>query len=354
MKLHENLSFLIKHTPAAVAMFDKNMCYLAHSDRWLSDYQLGDIDIIGKSHYEVFPDVRASWKKDHQNVLNGSVIRKTEEEWEREDGEKFYLRYELRPWKDKKEKIGGLIMFTEVITPMVQARKSLERTVEELKETNADLEQFAYIASHDLKEPIRTIYGLIQILENNIKDNISDDDLNYISMIKSSSRTMINITESLLQFSRIGRVEEPKESINITELFSKEAKRLEHEKINISIPETDYYVSFQKNWLNHIVKNLVQNAIKYNLEPNKEITVSITQASKVSIIAIKDNGMGLQLEHTDKVFKMFQRLHNKEEIQGNGIGLALCKKIIEFNGGKIWYEPNIDKGTTFFFSIFSE
>jgi len=352
MKLNENLSFLIKHTPAAVAMFDKNLCYLAHSDRWLKDYQLGDVDIIGKSHYEVFPDVLDRWKRDHQKVLQGAVLKKDEEQWVRDDDEIVYLRYELRPWFDKDNEIGGMIMFTEVTTPMVEARKSLEKSIDELKLSNKDLKEFAYIASHDLKEPVRNIHGLVQLLENNIADQISPDDFSHLATIKKASQTMIDITDGLLEFSRIGRIDEKKEKINVSKLFARLQKEFQNEQVKIEIPEKEYDIVFTKKWMTFIMESLLKNAINFNKEDNKLIKIGVTQASRATIVSVSDNGIGLDTGESEKVFTMFKRLHNQKDFLGKGVSLALCKKIIEHNGGKMWYEPNGEKGTTFFFSTF--
>jgi light-regulated signal transduction histidine kinase (bacteriophytochrome) len=352
MKLNENLSFLIKHTPAAVAMFDTNVCYLAHSDRWLTDYQLGNVDIIGKSHYEVFPDILERWKRDHQRVLRGEVLKKDEEQWVREDNKIMYLRYELRPWYNKNEEIGGLIMFTEVITPIVEARKKLERSVAELQQSNKDLKEFAYIASHDLMEPVRNIHGLVQLLEGRIENQISSDDFSHLATIKKASHTMIDITDGLLEFSRIGRVEEKKENINVSKLFAKLQEKYQNETVQIDIPNEEYSLVFTKKWFIFIVESLLLNAIKFNLSDQKQVRIGVTQASKATIVTVEDNGIGLDADDDEKVFAMFQRLHNQKDFIGKGVSLALCKKIIEHNGGKMWYEPNANKGTTFFFSIF--
>ncbi|MGB3691252.1 MAG: chemotaxis protein CheB, partial [Spirulinaceae cyanobacterium] len=179
----EKLSLFIQHVPSAIAMFDSQMRYLATSRRWLTDYHLSQKDIIGRSHYDVFPEIPERWKEDHRKVLAGITVKSAEDSFIRDNGNIDWLRYELRPWFTQEGEIGGLIMFTEVITEMKQAKEALRQANVELelrvgkrtaeheiakdKAEAADRAKSAFIAhmSHELRTPLNGILGFAQILK---------------------------------------------------------------------------------------------------------------------------------------------------------------------------------------------
>ena len=165
----ERLRLFIEHAPASLAMFDRQMRYLSVSRRWLSDYGLEGRDIIGQSHYEVFPDIPEQWRELHRRGLAGEVARMEEDLFHRADGSTQWLRWEIRPWRDGGGGVAGIVIFTEDITErkvavekLRAANEGLAATSNELARSNQDLEQFAYVASHDLQEPLRMVSGFLQ------------------------------------------------------------------------------------------------------------------------------------------------------------------------------------------------
>ncbi|MGB1216967.1 MAG: PAS domain-containing protein, partial [Saprospiraceae bacterium] len=264
----EILKQLIKHTPADVAMFDKEMCYLQHSERWLIDYDLEGQEIIGKSHYEVFPDITEKWKEDHRRVQKGEVLSNPEDYWIRDDGSEVYLNWHLQPWHLANGEIGGIIMFTQVVTDEVKNRLALEESNTDLKQSNLDLEQFAYIASHDLKEPLRMIGNFNQLLSIRYGDKLDDKGRGYLDYSMKSVKKMENLIVNILDFSRVGRQKNSIKKCDITKLITKKIdnlKMLIQEKnaeiITKTMPKEIYC---EENQIGLVFYNLINNALKFN------------------------------------------------------------------------------------------
>ncbi len=354
-KEQETFSFLIKHTPSAIAMFDTQMNYIAHSKRWLIDYNLGDQEIIGKSHYEVFPDIPDRWKQNHQDVLNGEIYRNDEDKWERENGNTFYIRYELRPWYNDNEEIGGIIMFTEVITNQVENRLNLEKTVEELMRSNVDLEQFAFVASHDLQQPLRMIGNFSELLQIKYAHKIDNECAEYLNIISDSASRMKELINNLLNYSRVGRKESEFNNTNINTLVNNKLKDLalviKERNAEISTNISTKPIKCEASQIGLVFYNLISNGIKFNKSKIPKIQINQKENKTHHLFEIVDNGIGLPKKYEEKAFKIFQRLQINSDFNGTGIGLALCKKIIERHNGEITYSENLEKGTTFLFSI---
>lgn len=354
-KERETFKFLIEHTPSAIAMFDTNMRYLARSKRWMVDYNLGEEDIIGRSHYKVFPDIPDRWKKNHQDVLSGEIYRNDEDKWERENGDVYYIRYELRPWYDDANKVGGLIMFTEVITEQVENRLRLEKTVEELLRSNVDLEQFAFVASHDLQQPLRMIGNFSELLQINYADKIDEECGRYLNIISDSATRMKELINNLLDYSRVGRKEKEYSAVVMEELINSKLKDLalvlEEKNVNIVTSLLSIPVHCEAQQIGLVFYNLISNAIKFNKSAIPQVQIIQKDNETHHLFQVIDNGIGLKKEYENKAFLIFQRLHTKSEYEGTGIGLALCKKIISRHDGTISYHENPEGGTTFEFSI---
>ncbi len=354
-KAEENLAQIIKYTPAAVAMFDLNMCYIAHSDRWLEDYKLKDQHLIGRSHYEIFPDVLDRWKEDHKRVMNGETLINREDEWKRKDGSTVYINWELRPWKDSNGEIGGLIMYTQVITDQVKNRKHLESLIDELNRSNSDLEQFAYVASHDMKEPVRMINSFSDLLRLKYADQLDEKGKTYLSKIKNSSERMTKMISSLLDYARIGQNSERQTTFlfskSLNNVLEDQSKFLSERNAKVSLNSSDHEIYYNPNFLRIILTNLIINGVKYNKNVNPEISIDLEKQENDLIVKVRDNGIGIEKGNEAKVFGIFQRLQNSSDYAGTGIGLALVKKIIESGGGNITYESDGKNGTIFIFKL---
>ncbi len=352
----EQIRLFVKHTPAAIAMFDNQMRYMVASDRWYRDYGLEGSDIIGKSHYKVFPEVEnmPHWKALHQRCLNGAIEIREQDAFPRSDGTTDYIRYEIYPWKTSSDKIGGIIMFTEVITEKIKAQEDLRKLNKRLTESNKELEQFAYVASHDLQEPLRMVSSFLQLLEKKYKGQLDDSAHQYIHFAVDGSERMKTLINDLLKFSRVGTTAEENSEVDCNMLLKNVIKVYE-QKINenearIRVGELPV-IKGNKTQLEQLFQNLIGNALKYRGKDAPCIEIGATEEGPGWVFHVKDNGIGIEKKFYEKVFVIFQRLHGKNEYGGTGIGLAICKKIVERHGGKIWIESEPGNGTTFYFSF---
>lgn len=223
-----------------------------------------------------------------------------------------------------------------------------------LERKNKELEQFAYVASHDLQEPLRTTAGFFNLFKRKYSTNIDQEASQYITYIQEAIQRMKTLINDLLQYSRIGTNVHP-EPFEIKDVIE-ELK----EDIHASINETNAVIKYDqlpdfigyRTEIKLLLQNLISNGIKFRT-PNVPpiIEVSAENIDGGFLFSFKDNGIGINPNMHEKVFGLFQRLHTQAEYKGSGIGLAHCKKIIELHGGDIWFEPNADHGTTFKFTL---
>lgn len=233
--------------------------------------------------------------------------------------------------------------------------ETLDRRARELARSNAELEQFAYVASHDLQEPLRMVSSFLTQLEKKYNDQLDDKARQYIHYAVDGAKRMRQIILDLLQFSRVGKQGSLPEKINTNELMETvcilQQKLIEENKALITWNNLPVIKTFKAPLL-QILNNLINNAIKYrkpNVDP--QITVSVTEQADYWEFKVADNGIGIDSEFYEKIFVIFQRLHVKELYGGTGIGLAIVKKIVEHLGGRIWVDSTPDVGSSFFFTI---
>jgi light-regulated signal transduction histidine kinase (bacteriophytochrome) len=326
------------------------------SDRWYRNYGLEGTDIIGKSHYKVFPEVEnmPHWKALHQRCLNGAIEIREQDAFPRSDGTTDFIRYEIYPWKTSSDKIGGIIMFTEVITEKIKAQEDLRKLNKRLTESNKELEQFAYVASHDLQEPLRMVSSFLQLLEKKYNEQLDDSAHQYIHFAVDGSERMKTLINDLLKFSRVGTTVEENSEVDCNMLLKNVIKVYE-QKINeneakIRVRELPV-IKGNRTQLEQLFQNLIGNALKYRGKDAPCIEIGANEEGAGWVFHVKDNGIGIEKKFYEKVFVIFQRLHGKNEYGGTGIGLAICKKIVERHGGKIWIESEPGSGTTFYFSF---
>ena len=233
--------------------------------------------------------------------------------------------------------------------------ENLEKHAKDLATSNAELEQFAYVASHDLQEPLRMVTSFLTRLESKYNSQLDEKAHQYIHFAVDGAKRMRQIILDLLQFSRVGRHEDDLELIEVQEIVAEvvtlQKKIIEEKQANISIGDLPTLRTFRSPLL-QIFHNLISNALKYTQE-GRPAFISIICYSTKSYwqFSVEDNGIGIEPEYSDQIFVIFQRLHQKEEYGGTGIGLAVVKKIIDNMGGKIWVESIPGEGSTFHFTL---
>jgi PAS domain S-box-containing protein len=226
---------------------------------------------------------------------------------------------------------------------------------QELVRSNSDLQQFAYVASHDLQEPLRMVASYLQLLERRYKDRLDADANEFIQYAVDGAGRMQNLINDLLAYSRVGTQGKPFKLTDYGEVLKQVLLQLK-----IAIEETGAVITYDEplphvmadeGQLIQVLQNLVSNAIKFQGEQEPRIHIGAKHAEGEWVFSVKDQGIGMDPQYKDRIFLIFQRLHNRTEYRGTGIGLAICKRIIERHGGRIWVESEPEKGSTFYFTI---
>jgi PAS domain S-box-containing protein len=235
-----------------------------------------------------------------------------------------------------------------------KTEENLKLKLEELARSNAELEQFAYVASHDLQEPLRMISSYLQLLQRRYQGKIDDKADKYIYFAVDGAARMQNLINDLLEFSRVAtRAKEP-ESTDCEFLLDKVLSNLDlyikQNKATVShgpLPE----IMADNNQLAQLFQNLIINGIKFHSDEAPKVHISAEKKANKWVFSVQDNGIGIDPQYSEKIFEVFKRLHNKDEYPGTGIGLAICKRIIERHGGLIFVESELGKGSTFYFTL---
>lgn len=225
----------------------------------------------------------------------------------------------------------------------------------ELERSNLDLEQFAYASSHDLQEPLRKIKNYGELFVSKYGDGLDSDAKRYIDVMVRGAAKMQNLIDDLLQYSRINSRGKDLVSLETKKIIANVLDSLEY-LINSSgaviyLPDNMPVVEADESQLEQVFQNLISNSIKFKKDHNPEVRIKVEQQPPNWLFTVEDNGIGFDMEYADKIFTVFQRLHSQNEYQGTGIGLALCKKIIERHGGQIWAESKLGEGACFYFTL---
>ncbi|MBK5271894.1 MAG: GHKL domain-containing protein, partial [Bacteroidia bacterium] len=234
------------------------------------------------------------------------------------------------------------------------ARQETEQANIDLERKNKELEQFAYIASHDMQEPLRTTTSFIELLQKQYKGKLDGKADKYLTFIAQSSERMKVLINDLLEYSRIGRKKELenvdcnnvlKEVLaDLSTVIKETGARIDSEKLPV--------VHGYPTELKQLFQNLVTNAVKFRKESiAPKINISVQKIDGYWQFAVKDNGIGIEEQFNNRIFEIFQRLHTRNEYEGSGIGLSNCKKIVELHKGRIWVESISGNGSTFYFTL---
>lgn len=240
------------------------------------------------------------------------------------------------------------------ITARKKAEAALETHARELSRSNEELEQFAYVASHDLREPLRMVSNFVQLLERHYKGKLDSNADEYIYFAVDGAKRMQILIDDLLTFSRVGTRGKPFQPTHIQAVLTQVCQDLQ-----LIITENQAQIVFHDLptiiaddiQMAQLFQNLITNAIKFHSDHPPYVQITARQEENQWHFIVSDNGIGIDPKFADRIFDIFQRLHTREEYEGTGIGLAVCKKIVERHGGQIWVESSLEQGTTFHFTI---
>lgn len=296
------------------------------------------------------PDDRAAWQEMATARLSRNDGSEQEYRLRRQDGQYRWMHEIAQPFHDQDGRFAGHLAACLDITDARQAQ-------EKLTQSNAELEQFAYVASHDLREPLRMVSSYMGLIERRLGNQANAELMEFLAFAKDGATRMDKLILDLLQYSRIGRMSAPKRAVDLTQSLSVALGNLgvmideSHARICIdALP----VVNASDDDMVRLFQNLLGNAIKY-AQPGVVPQISIEARHEAGSwrFSVRDNGIGIDHSYFDRVFRIFQRLHARDEHGGgSGIGLSICKKIVESHGGRIWVDsPGANQGTTFFFTL---
>lgn len=233
-------------------------------------------------------------------------------------------------------------------------REELNEILIKLERSNAELQQFAYVASHDLREPLRTITSFLQLLEKRYKDQLDQDANEFIEFAVDGAKRMDDMITDLLEYSRVSSKEREFSLVNIEKILDETLLNLK-----IQIDESNAVITYDplptvygdKKLLVELLQNIISNAIKYRSKKTPRIHISAKKETNQWLFCVKDNGIGIDSNHINRIFTIFQRLHGIDEFEGTGIGLSIAEKIVQKHNGNIWAESQPGNGSTFYFTI---
>lgn len=365
----------------AVHLFDENLRFTLSDGLGLAEMNLTPEQFVGKTLGEVVPpDLEKILDPLYRLALQGE-LRSTDMVFVG----KFYRVYTLPIKNELGEIIGGMAMSQninaqkQIESILTDARNTLEILVQErteelgrlnqslkaeieekieltneLTRSNEELEQFAYVASHDLQEPLRAITGYTQLLEMEYKQRLDGEALEYMEFMVEGAKRMQQLIQDLLIYSRVGTRGQNFQDVDLSEIIQQVLTILKltiTEKQAMITCESLPKIMADPIQMIQLYQNLISNALKFCQDQPPQIRLGAELKTGYWLFFVKDNGIGIKPQYFERIFIIFKRLHTRTEFPGTGIGLAVCKKIVERHGGKIWVESEVGVGTTFFFTI---
>jgi PAS domain S-box-containing protein len=296
-----------------------------------------------------------------ERLIEKGSIMEFESKVKSKTGEVLWITENASVIKNENEDIIGYEEMVQDITErkkmekeLARKTKQLKRRNEDLEQSNKDLQQFAYVASHDLQEPLRMVTSFVQLLQKRYQDKLDEEANEFINYAVEGAQRMKELIDDLLLLSRVETRGKLFQKVNMNQVLDNVLTDLTY-----SIKETNATITndplpeiiADRTQMRTILQNLISNSLKFHGKNPPKIHISGETREKNWIFWVKDNGIGIDQSDFNRIFKIFQRLHTREEFEGTGIGLALCKKIIQRHDGEIWVESEENKGSIFYFSI---
>lgn len=350
---------ILNNIPTDIAVFAPNHNYLYVNPYGIKNKEIREW-IINKNDFDYAKmkgiddgNARKRWERFEEAIEKKEKVLWIDEH-PRPDGKLNYILRNFYPYFEN-NKLKFVIGYGLDITERKEIEIKLNEALESVQKSNSELEQFAYVASHDLQEPLRMVTSFLTQLEKKYSDNLDDKAKEYIYFAVDGAKRMRQIILDLLEFSRVGRTDETLNEISIEsivkEIIILHGKQIEELNANIKYDVLPSLIC-HKTPIRQLFQNIIGNSLKYHkigVPPVIEITS--TDKGNYWEFSISDNGIGIETDYHEKIFVIFQRLHNKDEYSGTGIGLAICRKIIESMGGNIGVTSTVNKGSTFHFTI---
>ncbi len=357
------LAAFVQHAPAAIAMLDNNMTYIAASNKWMEDYKLFGKGIIGLSHYELFPNLGEDGKNRHKRVLDGEVIRNEEDRVILNGNENDqYLSWEMRPWYNFDGQVGGMMIFTRNITNIIEQREELKIAKQAAEQANLSKSEFLANMSHEIRTPLNGVIGFTDLV---LKTKLNDTQQQYLNIVNQSANNLLSIISDILDFSKIeaGKLELDIEKVDLYELccqatdiitFQVQAKGLE---MLLNVPNNlPRFIQADHVRLKQILVNLLGNAAKFT--DNGEIELRVeplwteNESSKLRF-SVRDTGIGIPTTKQEKIFNAFSQADTSttKKYGGTGLGLNISNSLLDLMGSKLELSSIPGEGSTFYFDV---
>ncbi len=357
------LRAFVEHAPAAVAMFDRDLKYIAVSHRWMEEYKLDGRNIIGMTHYEVFPNVSDRWRTIHQQVLAGEVCKNDEDVW-RPDGWEHdqFLRWEVRPWYQFDQSVGGIMMFTQDITDVTLQKEELKSAKDLAEQASKAKSEFLANMSHEIRTPLNGIIGFTDLV---LKTALSDMQSRYLTIVNQSASALLSIINDILDFSKIesGKLELDIEACNLGEIASQSMSMVVHQGeskgLNLQLnlqPDMPLLVLADGLRIKQVMLNLLSNAVKFTSQGTVAMRIKLLgqdAATARYYFEVRDTGIGIHPEKMKLIFGAFlqEDVSTTKKYGGTGLGLTISGKLLAMMNSKIKVESELEKGSSFSFEL---
>ena len=303
-------------------------------------------DLIGTDFADYFTDPEKA-RSGYEQVFRYGLVKNYELAIRHKNGRSTPVIYNASLYRDDSQKVTGIFAAARDISDRKRAEADVIRS-------NEDLRQFAYVASHDLQEPLRNVTSCLQLLEKKYKNKLDTEATQYIDYAVEGAVRMKALIQDLLAYSRVGTKGKAPEPTDTQQILAAAVKNLKS-----AITETGAVISHDPlptipvddTQLLQVFQNLIGNAIKFRRDEPPQIHVSAVKNDTEWIFSVKDNGIGIESRHWDRIFVIFQQLNKRTEYEGTGMGLAIVKKVVDRHGGRVWVESFPGKGTTLYFAI---
>jgi PAS domain S-box-containing protein len=273
----------------------------------------------------------------------------------RKDGSRFWASVVLSPIRDASGAVRGYVKITRDLTERKLADAALAERTRELEISNRDLLEFASVASHDLQEPLRNVASFCQLLASQYQGKLDEEADEYIGFVVDGAVRMQALINDLLALARLGRSCGDRTDVDcgkvMQQVRNELAPLIEQAGADLVVAGDLPVVGAHQGMIAQLLINLVTNAIKFRRDEPPRVEVWATRQAAEWRFAVRDNGIGIEAQYADRIFDVFERLHTRSEYPGTGIGLALCRKIVELHRGRIWFESDPGSGTTFYWTI---
>ncbi len=355
-KLYEHL---LEQIPIDIVTFDKDLKYSYINSAAINDPQMRNW-LIGKTNADYFKerglDMNLAVERDKilHEALKKETLVQIEEKLTDRQGK---LRHTLKgasPIYNEQRELLFLVGYSIDITEMKEADRKLKEYARELEKKNTDLKHFVYATSHDLKSPLRNITSYLQLLTRRNADKLDEDSMSMIAQAINSVKHLNQLIYDIYQYSIADHNDKPTELTNLNNVLEEVIKNVSDvifEKKGLVQYSNLPKVQVAPSHMNMLLTNLVGNALKYNKSSHPHVKIGCEENDKEYVLSVADNGIGISEIYTKQIFEIFKRLHAPSEYEGTGVGLAICNKIAENYGGKMWVESEQGKGSVFYFTL---